>query len=166
MNIAGVGPAELLLILIVALVVFGPQRLPQIAKDVGKSIGKWRQALEEIESVADAPMKEMKEIKEALDPASMEKKLQESVQKIVTPESPHDRETGPKATDEQTAEQEATVEQAAEREATDEQPAEQEATAEQAADHEATDEQPAEQEATSEQAAEHEEKPESGGVAK
>ncbi|HUS69365.1 MAG TPA: twin-arginine translocase TatA/TatE family subunit [Anaerolineae bacterium] len=86
MNIAGVGPAELLVILIIALVVFGPQRLPQVAKDLGKSIGKWRQALNEIQSVADVPMKEVKELKEALDPASMEKKLQESVQQIVTPE--------------------------------------------------------------------------------
>ena len=86
MNIAGVGPAELLVILIIALVVFGPQRLPQVAKDLGKSIGKWRQALNEIQSVADVPMKEVKELKEALDPASMEKKLQESVQRMVTPE--------------------------------------------------------------------------------
>ena len=86
MNIAGVGPAELLVILIIALVVFGPQRLPQVAKDLGKSIGKWRQALSEIQSVADGPMKEVKELREALDPTSMEKKLQESVQRIVTPE--------------------------------------------------------------------------------
>ena len=86
MNIAGVGPAELLVILIIALVVFGPQRLPQVAKDLGESIGKWRQALSEIQSVADGPMKEVKELREALDPTSMEKKLQESVQRIVTPE--------------------------------------------------------------------------------
>jgi TatA/E family protein of Tat protein translocase len=86
MNIAGVGPAELLVILLIALVVFGPQRLPEVAKDLGKSIGKWRQALNEIQSVADVPMKEVKELKEALDPTSMEKKLQESVQQIMTPE--------------------------------------------------------------------------------
>ena len=86
MNIAGVGPAELLVILIIALVVFGPQRLPQVAKDLGKSIGKWRQALNEIQSVADVPMKEVKELKEALDPAAIEKELQESVQRMVTPE--------------------------------------------------------------------------------
>ena len=86
MNVAGIGPAELVVILIIALLVFGPQRLPEIARDLGKSIGKWRQALSEIQSVAEAPMKEVKELKEALDPASVEKKLQESVQRIVTPE--------------------------------------------------------------------------------
>jgi TatA/E family protein of Tat protein translocase len=52
-NIAGVGPAEVLLILIVALLVFGPQRLPQLAKDLGKTIGKWRKALDEIQTVSD-----------------------------------------------------------------------------------------------------------------
>ena len=116
MNIAGVGPAELLVILIIALVVFGPQRLPKLARDLGESLGKWRQALNEIQSVAEEPMKEVKELKEALDPASvgkelkqaldptsmakelkqaldpasMEKKLQESVQRIVTPEQGDD----------------------------------------------------------------------------
>jgi TatA/E family protein of Tat protein translocase len=78
MNFAGVGPAELLLILIVALVVFGPQRLPQIAKDLGQSIGKWRQAVDEIQSVVDVPTKEMKEML-----ASEEKALQESIQQVV-----------------------------------------------------------------------------------
>jgi sec-independent protein translocase protein TatA len=106
MNIAGVGPAELLLILIVALMVFGPQKLPEIARDIGKSIGKWRKALEEIESVAEAPLKEVKEMKEALDPASMEKKLQESVQQIVTPESLDDKPADQKAADEEAAEHE------------------------------------------------------------
>jgi len=87
MNIAGVGPAELLLVLIVALVVLGPQKLPQIARDLGKGIAKWRQAIDEIQSVADVPMKELKEVKEALDPAAMEKKLQESVQRVVAPQN-------------------------------------------------------------------------------
>jgi TatA/E family protein of Tat protein translocase len=91
MNFAGVGPAELLLILIVALVVFGPQRLPQIAKDLGKSIGKWRQAIDEIQSVVEVPTKEMKEIL-----ASEEKALQESIQQVV----PLDQDAAGKSGDE------------------------------------------------------------------
>ena len=88
MSFLGVGPAELLVILIIALLVFGPSKLPQVARDLGKAIGKWRQALDEIQSVTDAPLKDMKEIKETLDPAAMERKLQESVQQIVTLEPP------------------------------------------------------------------------------
>ena len=48
MNFAGIGPAELLLILIVALLIFGPAKLPEIAKDLGKTIQSWRQALEDM----------------------------------------------------------------------------------------------------------------------
>jgi sec-independent protein translocase protein TatA len=48
MNFAGIGPAELLLILIIALLIFGPAKLPQVAKDLGDTIQRWRQALEDI----------------------------------------------------------------------------------------------------------------------
>jgi len=48
MNFAGIGPAELLLILIIALLIFGPAKLPEIARDLGNTIRRWGQALEEI----------------------------------------------------------------------------------------------------------------------
>jgi sec-independent protein translocase protein TatB len=77
MNFAGVGPAELLFILIIALLVFGPKKLPEVARDLGKTIGKWRQALEEIQSVTDVSADKL------LAPATKEKELQDSVQKVV-----------------------------------------------------------------------------------
>jgi TatA/E family protein of Tat protein translocase len=70
MSFLGVGPAELLLILIVALVVFGPERLPKIAKDLGKAMGKWKSALEEIQSV---------------DVVAKEEEMQESAHEVVEP---------------------------------------------------------------------------------
>ena len=48
MNFAGIGPAELLVILIIALLVFGPSKLPEIARDLGRSLQKWREALDDI----------------------------------------------------------------------------------------------------------------------
>jgi len=44
MNFLGLGPGELLLILAIALIVFGPRRLPEIARALGKSIREFRQA--------------------------------------------------------------------------------------------------------------------------
>jgi TatA/E family protein of Tat protein translocase len=76
-SFAGVGPAEVLLILIVALLVFGPQRLPQLARDLGKTIGKWRKALDEIQTVTDMPAEKL------IDLAAKEEEMQESAQRVV-----------------------------------------------------------------------------------
>ena len=48
MNFLGIGPGELLLILVLALIIFGPQRLPDIGKALGKSIREVRKASEEL----------------------------------------------------------------------------------------------------------------------
>ena len=44
----GLGPAEVILVLIIALIVFGPGRLPEIGQALGKSIREFRQATSEI----------------------------------------------------------------------------------------------------------------------
>lgn len=38
------GPWELILILAIALIVFGPGKLPEVGKALGKSIGEFRKA--------------------------------------------------------------------------------------------------------------------------
>ena len=40
----GLGSAELLLILVVALIFFGPRKLPQLARSMGKGIAEFRKA--------------------------------------------------------------------------------------------------------------------------
>ncbi|MFK7897867.1 MAG: twin-arginine translocase TatA/TatE family subunit [Myxococcota bacterium] len=40
----GIGPMELLLILVVALLVFGPKRLPELARTLGRGMGEFRRA--------------------------------------------------------------------------------------------------------------------------
>jgi sec-independent protein translocase protein TatA len=51
------GPAEILVILIVALIVLGPKRLPEAARQVGKTLAevrKWSQGLQdEVRNVMD-----------------------------------------------------------------------------------------------------------------
>lgn len=44
----GLGPAEVILVLVIALIVFGPGRLPEIGQALGKSIREFRDASSEI----------------------------------------------------------------------------------------------------------------------
>jgi TatA/E family protein of Tat protein translocase len=39
-----IGPTELIVILIVALIVFGPKRLPEIGRTLGRSLNEFRRA--------------------------------------------------------------------------------------------------------------------------
>jgi sec-independent protein translocase protein TatB len=48
MNIFGMGPLEILLIVVLALIVFGPAKLPEIMGQVGKAIGDFRRATSEL----------------------------------------------------------------------------------------------------------------------
>ena len=42
MDLFGMGPLEILLILVVALLVFGPERLPEIGRTIGKTVRAFR----------------------------------------------------------------------------------------------------------------------------
>lgn len=44
----GLGITEIVVILIVALLVFGPKRLPEVARSLGKSMGELRRTLDDI----------------------------------------------------------------------------------------------------------------------
>ncbi len=43
-----IGPLEILVILMVALIVFGPERLPQIAKQIGRAASELRRMATEV----------------------------------------------------------------------------------------------------------------------
>jgi len=72
MNFFNIGPMELILILILALIVFGPGKLPEVARGLGKAIRGFRQASQELtegitkelNAATEAP-KESKESAEA-----------------------------------------------------------------------------------------------------
>jgi Tat protein translocase TatB subunit len=44
----GIGMPELIVILVVALVVLGPKRLPEVARSIGKAMGEFRRQSSEI----------------------------------------------------------------------------------------------------------------------
>ncbi len=76
----GIGMPELLMILLVALLVVGPKKLPDLAKSLGKGISQFRKATEEIkESLAEheayQDLQDMKrnfeEAKDAIKPSAL-----------------------------------------------------------------------------------------------
>ncbi len=40
-----IGPGELILLLLIALLIFGPSRLPELARSLGKGIREFREAI-------------------------------------------------------------------------------------------------------------------------
>ncbi len=61
MNFFGIGAGELLLILIVALIVFGPNKLPEIASGLGKSIREFKKATSDMTQEFTQAMNEAKQ---------------------------------------------------------------------------------------------------------
>jgi Tat protein translocase TatB subunit len=76
----GIGISELIIILIIALIVIGPHKLPDIAKALGKAFSEFKKAAEEIkesvkdidlEKAANSATKPPKEIKTPNPPATV-----------------------------------------------------------------------------------------------
>ena len=56
-----VGIWELLVILVIVLLIFGPKALPKLGESLGKTIGKFKQGLNEDEEAAKAEATSEKE---------------------------------------------------------------------------------------------------------
>ena len=54
----GIGFQEMLIILVVALIFFGPKRLPDLAKSLGKGIAEFKKASEEVRKGIEDAVKE------------------------------------------------------------------------------------------------------------
>jgi len=67
-----IGPTELILIFVVALLVFGPKKLPEIGKSIGKALREFKKASEEIkgrieEEIQASELKDLhKELKDGV----------------------------------------------------------------------------------------------------
>ena len=47
------GMPELVIILVIALIIFGPRKLPELGRSLGKSIGQFKKASNELRSTLD-----------------------------------------------------------------------------------------------------------------
>ena len=52
----GIGMPELLIILVVALLVLGPKKLPEIARSLGRGMAEFRRASTELRNTLTAPL--------------------------------------------------------------------------------------------------------------
>ena len=67
----GIGFQEMLIILVVVLIFFGPKRLPDLAKSLGKGIAEFKKASEEVRKGIDEAVREAEsEEKDQKPPAS------------------------------------------------------------------------------------------------
>ncbi|MFB3885183.1 MAG: Sec-independent protein translocase protein TatB [Thermodesulfobacteriota bacterium] len=61
-----IGLPELLIILAIALIVFGPSKLPELAKAFGRAMREFKKATEEVKESFEAETKDLEEIKQTL----------------------------------------------------------------------------------------------------
>jgi sec-independent protein translocase protein TatB len=62
----GLGTSELLLILVVALIIFGPRKLPQLSRQLGKSLADFRRASEDFKQTWEKEVGRESTLHEAL----------------------------------------------------------------------------------------------------
>jgi len=67
--IGSLGGAEILLILVVALLLFGPRKLPEIGRTIGRALGEFRRASTDFKSSLEQEVRvdELKQAKEEVD---------------------------------------------------------------------------------------------------
>jgi len=61
------GMPELIMIMVLALLLFGPKKLPEIGRTVGKALGEFKRASNDLKRTIED---EMSQVKEGLDPMS------------------------------------------------------------------------------------------------
>lgn len=80
MDFFGIGPMEIVLILIIGLLIFGPGKLPQIGRDLGKALRSFKKAATDLSAEVS---KELEEEKKEID--SDTKQIKQGIAEITKP---------------------------------------------------------------------------------
>ncbi|MGZ3538194.1 MAG: Sec-independent protein translocase protein TatB [Thermodesulfobacteriota bacterium] len=80
-----IGLPELLIIVAIALIVFGPNKLPELARAFGKAMREFKKATEEVKESFEAETKELEEFKHNLTDENL---LADLAEQISPPEPP------------------------------------------------------------------------------
>jgi len=90
-----IGLPELLIIVAIALIVFGPNKLPELAKAFGRAMREFRKATEEVKESFEAETKDLEEIKRTISGNHLSTLLEEASAAIEAVPAETDRETAP-----------------------------------------------------------------------
>jgi TatA/E family protein of Tat protein translocase len=86
-----IGMPELIIILVIALIIFGPRKLPELGRSLGRSIGEFKKASNELRNTLDEEIR-AEEFKEQRAKTEAEQKsaleAANSMRDAITPESP------------------------------------------------------------------------------
>ncbi len=74
-----IGLPELLIIVAIALIVFGPNKLPELAKAFGRAMREFKKATEEVKESFEAETKELEEYKHTLTDENLLANLAEQI---------------------------------------------------------------------------------------
>ena len=66
----GLGWQELIIILVIALIIFGPRKLPEIGKSLGQAINGFKESTKKVQ---DEAKKELKDIESSITDSSSDK---------------------------------------------------------------------------------------------
>jgi TatA/E family protein of Tat protein translocase len=80
-----IGLPELLIIGAIALIVFGPNKLPELAKALGRAMREFKKATDEVKESFEAETRDLEEIKTTI---ADENILQDLAREISNPEEP------------------------------------------------------------------------------
>jgi len=61
-----IGFPELLIILAIALIIFGPNKLPELAKGLGRAMREFKKATEEVKESFEAETRDLNELKDVI----------------------------------------------------------------------------------------------------
>jgi|SRR6185436_16119077 len=68
-----IGMPELIIILVIALIIFGPRKLPELGKSLGRSLNEFKKASTDLQNTLEQEIK-IEEQKEAVTKAKQEEK--------------------------------------------------------------------------------------------
>jgi|SRR5215212_1256140 len=73
----GIGVPEIIMILVIALIVFGPRKLPEVGRTLGKALGEFRKATDDLKNTIEREVR-VEELRQ-LHPANLMAPLVETV---------------------------------------------------------------------------------------